>query len=614
MPEIRYHMKDNTNIVVENQVISIDKARASRKRRSRARSVNTRSESFESVEACQQAVKQILDTVVDSDENGEWQYTVDDIALISKDLDRGLGMYVAQKFRSKYAVQRVKESNRFFVSGPGNIWVPDEKLVMFAEDSEVARVLELARRKFAEALNALDRGMAQFDNDADLSNLRKDLTKWDKNVGSALSKVNQYRSFHNIIKRAALGEYGWIVPLQEWDQDRGTLTTDEGIVDLNTGEVRSCRPEDYRSRRTGTVLPPAECEMETPVWDATLRSIFSQIGRPNEPEPGEDGNVSEEAKAAYDQAMADWESGRTLDEFLSFFQETVGSSVFGYNREQKFYIWIGERGRNGKGLIMHTLQAVLGDYFGETRSETFMRGKRNQDSGCATPQLMALSGKRLVVCQESDASDTLNSSLIKRVTGGDRLSVRALYGEEQEVDVTWTPIIVTNYFPRFDTEDDALFVRTCVIPFQNSFAGKEDRDLENKLVAEYPGILKWIVDGAMRYAERGHLVIPPYIARTGEVYRKDRDSLAEFISTYCEQGKSAYCPVTDLFGAFSQCLYESGMKEWNRATFKERMRRKGYITRKHSVERFQGLSLTIGADEENGCNLLARWKGRKQRV
>src|SRR5215212_10704422 len=50
-------------------------------------------------------------------------------------------------------------------------------------------------------------------------------------------------------------------------------------------------------------------------------------------------------------------------------------------------------------------------------------------------------------------------------------------------------VLVTNHRPKVDGDDDAIWRRLRLIPFEQSFEGREDRTLAEKLEAELPGIL-----------------------------------------------------------------------------------------------------------------------------
>ena len=57
---------------------------------------------------------------------------------------------------------------------------------------------------------------------------------------------------------------------------------------------------------------------------------------------------------------------------------------------------------------------------------------------------------------------------------------------------------------------------------QNSFYGKEDLFLEDRLKAELPGILRWAVDGCLAW-QRDGLGMPAEVQKATETYRAEMD-------------------------------------------------------------------------------------------
>lgn len=589
--------------------------------------------------------EEILRSVVDY----RTELTVRDVLSAVRNGQTGMAMLLARHIYKDRFASEGSGSKATFYKCDGGLWSPDERDEHRDADNEVAIILR-------RTLDALPNGDKAFEKDRE-------------SVVAMLKNIPSCSSFNTVIARATQGNFGCCVPAGRWDQDLLTLTTPEGIVDLKTGEVRELLPSDFRRRCTNTSLLPAECSVEPTLWLNTLRESFKPIGMPEKPDEGmlkeakagvekekrayetrervgftlgdndpldDDSNVRRALTAKdkvqqeyavsmreYEDRLARWKSGEYLEQTIGFLQRFLGYCLRGDNREQKFMIFVGDKGRNGKGIICHTLREILGVYADEARSEMFMKG-RQKDSGSATPELMALQGKRIVIGSENDRGDALNASFIKRVTGGDHISGRMLYGNEQSFKPTFVPILLTNYFPHIDTEDQALLTRCLCLSFQrtfveepdpeNPFQGKIDTQLESKLRAEYPAILEWIVQGAILYEQKGRLNVPEFLKATSNSYRESKDILGTFLQECCTDQPDSDAPdesvreeASRLYGAYAQWSDENGLKSMSKPTFKERMTSKGYEHRKRSSNFYIGIRLN-----ETGMDLFRAFFDRKR--
>ncbi len=69
-------------------------------------------------------------------------------------------------------------------------------------------------------------------------------------------------------------------------------------------------------------------------------------------------------------------------------------------------------------------------------------------------------------------------------------------------------MVLTNELPSLSDGSGALAGRFIVLMLKNSFFGREDPALTNKLTAELSGILNWAIAGYRRLRKRGHFIMP----------------------------------------------------------------------------------------------------------
>jgi putative DNA primase/helicase len=108
------------------------------------------------------------------------------------------------------------------------------------------------------------------------------------------------------------------------------------------------------------------------------------------------------------------------------------------------------------------------------------------------------------------------------------------------------------------------------VPFKVEIVGDEiDKDLPDKLRTELPGILRWIIEGAVLYHREG-LGDPPDVVAATEQYRQESDRLKEFFEDCCvlaHCGNEAswkkerwWVPAVELYTAYSSWAEAMGNK------------------------------------------------------
>jgi putative DNA primase/helicase len=210
-----------------------------------------------------------------------------------------------------------------------------------------------------------------------------------------------------------------------------------------------------------------------------------------------------------------------------YVQRAVGYSLLGRADQRAFFIIHGPSG-TGKSQFLSTLEYVFGSYATTAAEGTFASYR---DSGGPTNDLHGLRGKRLVTTSETAEGSNFNEVLMKRLTGRDKITSRQLYQE----NIDWIPEcaiwLATNYPPRFNSDDDAIWKRAKLVPFMTRFGtdAPEVSDYARKfLYAEADGILNWILEGLHDYLENG-LGEPEAVKESAVTHREQSDSVIRFL-------------------------------------------------------------------------------------
>lgn len=219
-------------------------------------------------------------------------------------------------------------------------------------------------------------------------------------------------------------------------------------------------------------------------------------------------------------------------ELVKYLQKLAGYSSSGETRERQFFIHYGPKGSNGKSTFLETPGEIMADYsFTVDRSLFVDIGGRHKSTEYTQAKLQ---GVRNAFTSETERSDTLSLSKLKTFAGNDTITARNPYGQPFSLKPICKLHLATNHIPQADGTDDAIWSRTVIIPYEVEFKGdREDKNLREKLRAEYPGILMWIIRGARLYYSEG-LEVPKRIREYLDEERKEADEILCFLDEECE--------------------------------------------------------------------------------
>lgn len=283
------------------------------------------------------------------------------------------------------------------------------------------------------------------------------------------------------------------IDAQTFDKNPNLLAVKNGVIDLSTGVFRVALASDYLRRQANVAFNAGE---KYPEWFNFMKSVTCK--------------------------------DRDL---YSFIRRALGYTLFGHANLQCFMMAIGS-GSNGKGVLMRTVQKILGDY-AQSVAPNLLTSAYSGNVNGPTPALARLLGARMVVCTELPTGRKLDDAFIKQYAGGDELTARATYGDVFSFKPEGKLWLSTNEIPDISASDDAMWRRLKPIPFRAKFQGdKVDPKLEEKLDKEHSGILNWLLKGAKQFESTG-LGTCTAVEKMQEQLRKDADSVLAWISECC---------------------------------------------------------------------------------
>lgn len=215
----------------------------------------------------------------------------------------------------------------------------------------------------------------------------------------------------------------------------------------------------------------------------------------------------------------------------AFLQRWFGYSMLGLTNEQALAFFYG-MGANGKSALTDLMARLMGSYAATAKIES-LTGQNRRSGGDATPDLISIVAARMVRASEPEKGVQWQEGLIKQLTGGEPILVRALNENFFEATPIFKLTIGGNHAPDIRGMDDGIWRRLMIVPFDVQIP-KEERDpmIVERMLAEGPGILNWLIEGALSYLEGG-LQPPAQVGQATDTLRKDADPYGKFLDEAC---------------------------------------------------------------------------------
>jgi putative DNA primase/helicase len=353
------------------------------------------------------------------------------------------------------------------------------------------------------------------------------------------------------VERFARVDPTFAVTAEIWDFYPLLLGTPGGTVDLMSGQIRPPRREDFITR--STAVTPAD-RPDCPLWQHFIEETLGG-----------------------DKAL------------VRFLQQYFGYALTGDTREHALIFGFGPGG-NGKGVTINTIRNILGDYAVTAAMDTFTAqfGERH------STDLAMLRGARLVTASETEEGRAWAESRIKSLTGGDPVTARFMRRDNFTFQPAFKLFIVGNHKPVLRNVDDAARRRFNIVSF-NFKPLNPDKELEQKLLPEWPGILRWMIDGALDWQKHG-LIRPAAVRDATQEYFDNQDLFGQWIEEQCtlepnNEWRSAYSG--ELFSAWAAYAKAAGEPAGSKRSFSDQLKSRGCETKKgaHGARMIKGIGL-----------------------
>ena len=311
---------------------------------------------------------------------------------------------------------------------------------------------------------------------------------------------------------------------------------------------------------------------------------------------------------------------KDVDECVQFLQMYLGYCISGETREQCFTVFRGNKGKNGKGVILNLMEHIMGDFIYKMNKGLVVQSEKCSNRGASLAKLVS---SRLAYIDETTKEDRFRDDFVKDISGEGKITYRPLYQSEQTIATMCKLLCLTNYAPKFDGTDQAIVRRIMIIPFEKYFRTKHesgfnakdkycveirDNNLKYELMDQAPKFFNWVVAGAIAYFRSiGNLMnmLPRSFKRAKERYIHENDPVQQFIEDFCELGEDFKVPVTGFqtklrkeYGLSindysSQCI----SKIMQDKGFEKKNQRSTYMDHNYNTKHYIGIRICLSEED-----------------
>jgi putative DNA primase/helicase len=213
-------------------------------------------------------------------------------------------------------------------------------------------------------------------------------------------------------------------------------------------------------------------------------------------------------------------------EVCDYFLMTTAMSIF-TNRFEKIYILTGN-GRNGKGVLSNIIDKALGSYYlqgandllttkDESKNETLAQSVGIRYLGISEP------------AEDNDKETKFNISVVKKLTGRDKIVTRALYKNAFSFIPRFTIFVSCNKQPAVDETNEAIRNRFRFIHFPFTFVDNPTKKHERAIDAQ----LKDQIDNDTIYRDTMIAYLLHLVSQNYDTQKiKEPAKCTEFTKTY----------------------------------------------------------------------------------
>lgn len=428
----------------------------------------------------------------------------------------------------------------------GHIWRQDLHQKARAAVEEVVK-------EYLRLMEKTESDIKEFEADEGMRWLVRGLREKKKKIMTRVNKLRSDKGRGSVLSCSISNADPLTVEPARFDLNPWLFPCANGVMDLRTMVFRTGTPEDYLTLSSD--IPWEGWQSPCTGWEKFLLEILDNDA-----------------------------------ELVAYLQRILGYTCTGQHSERLFVVFYGPHGQNGKGTIIEVLHHIFGKLSDPMQTEMLMSQKFTKSPSGPTPEVLALKGKRMVWASETEKHNSFASGKIKLYSGGDQLLGRHLQDRDQTYFwPTHVMFLLCNDLPKAPAQDEAFWTRIKVFTFPFSYVPiptephqrSVDRNINETLKAEAPGILAWLFKGCLDWQKEG-LNPPKKVLDDSLKYREHEDDLQDFLDECCLIDKGDHSvgnrtPANDLYKRFKVWWSErNSYKPMPQKDFSDKLQLKGF--------------------------------------
>ena len=320
--------------------------------------------------------------------------------------------------------------------------------------------------------------------------------------------------------------------LKNVDANPNLIAFDNGVWDLKDHIFRSAKPEDYLSKSVGYDYIPTK--------DPTISNKVHKY----------------------------WETLHPDASQRTYFLKTISRQLQGDVGHNLFHVHAGYQGSagNGKSTMFDILEMCLGDYIRKFGVEMLV-AKQRVETGKPMPDFQYWKGVRILYCTEPKHDDTLNTGIMKDLTGGEKIMYRLLYSNEI---IDFRPMfkmhIMCNDTPQVDGSDSGVKRRIRKIDYVSQFVSREDVNESQHRYLRDDMFINEIRQNSMirmefmrllldRYDHDYQYEMPEVIRKNSQMYLEENDGVFKFVQEQIQPDRNGYFTLKEVKDRFKNSEY-----------------------------------------------------------